>query len=175
VALTHWICAGLLATAAGATWAQVRSPSINTPTAALDPRLLDTHDGRFLVAASDADAVVIARVDSRESYWSAGHEIILTRFELGITKVVKGAAPARMTLVEEGGEVGNIGLRVSHGVDLAPGASYVLLLRSGPFGTRVKGGDEGTWKLESTDPAVDPVLRRLPDFLEPAKRPGGPK
>ncbi len=79
-----------------------------------------------------SDTVVTGRVETTESYWSADGRTILTRATVLVSEVVKGAPGSERVFVEyEGGEVGDIGLKVSDMAPLVQGETIVLFLKTG--------------------------------------------
>ena len=129
----------------------------------------------FMILAPQADIIVVASLVSSHSYWSTGHDLILTDFVLATNTSLYGTAPDTITIVEEGGEVGDVGLAVSDAISFEDGASYVILLQQGPAGFRVLGGANGVRRLQSTDPAQDPFLDQLKTIIRPVRTYGGAK
>ncbi len=75
-----------------------------------------------------SDAVVIALPREKVSYWDG--DIIRTRAVLDVKQVVSGALQKKtVTVVYDGGVVGEIGLKVSHGVRLPRDQKAILFLK----------------------------------------------
>ena len=84
--------------------------------------------------ASSSDAVVRAKVTGLESRWTDDHATIVTDVTLAIVESWTGdlVAGSRLVLQVEGGEVGDIGVRVEHQPVFSPGEETVLFLRATP-------------------------------------------
>lgn len=79
-----------------------------------------------------SEIVVMGDVENAESQWSADGKTIFTRASVAITEVVRGITlQTRIAVEYEGGEVGNIGFRVSDVAVLEPGENVILFLKSG--------------------------------------------
>lgn len=64
--------------------------------------------------SSDADTIVLGEVVSLESYWSMDRSTIVTIVMLDVQRVIKGELSSRQVLIQfPGGEIGDIGLKVS--------------------------------------------------------------
>jgi len=99
----------------------------------------DSFDRAAQVRGSDL--IVIGRVLSVHSDWTADHSAIVTDAELAVDEVWKGAPTDRMSVRTFGGRVGNVALEVEGAAEFANGERVVLFLRhSGggyaPFGMR---------------------------------------
>ena len=127
----------------------------------------------FLALARDADVVAVMSLGSRRSYWAPRHDIILTEYRLVTTSTLHGLAPATLTVVEEGGEVGDVGLAVSDAMVFELGKSYVLLLERRPNGLHVLRGIHGMRQLESA--TRQSLLRDLGTVLEARLPKGQPR
>ncbi len=79
------------------------------------------------VLADRADTIVIAVPIQKTSYWEG--KIIKTRALMKVDQVVSGRiVPKEIPVVYDGGVVGSIGLKVSHGVLLPKGQKTILFL-----------------------------------------------
>ncbi len=79
-----------------------------------------------------SDLVISGEVENTESQWSKDGKIIFTSAYIVIGDVIKGASPQRRIAIEyEGGEVGEIGLKVSDQTKLIKGERVILFLQSG--------------------------------------------
>ena len=66
-----------------------------------------------------------------EAQWSADGKTIGTRASIIVNDVIRGETPSKMVIVEyEGGEIGDIGLRVSDISPFETGEDVILLLKS---------------------------------------------
>lgn len=80
--------------------------------------------------AGDSDTVIIGTVEYKESSWSADGETILTSVLVMVDETVKGSAPEGLITVEyEGGEVGDIGLRISDTPSFEESEKVLLFLK----------------------------------------------
>lgn len=76
---------------------------------------------------SRADAIIISVPIQKTSYWDGN--IIRTRTILEVQRIVSGRVTQKeIPVVYEGGTVGSIGLKVSHGVRLPIGQKALLFL-----------------------------------------------
>ena len=144
----------------------LRDAKVSVMASGMDPVLVMAPKDPFLGLSRDADAVVIASLTSRRSYWSPQHNMIYTEYSLTANACLYGTCPPTLTVIEEGGEVGEVGLAVSDAVKFEPGRHYALLLQRGPTGFRVIHDIHGMRTIESPDPAQDPLLRDLKVILE---------
>ncbi|MBF0538747.1 MAG: hypothetical protein HQL03_10905 [Nitrospirae bacterium] len=77
--------------------------------------------------------VVIGNVVDKSSYWNADRTTIYTGVSIAVKEVVRGnEAPQTLTLQYEGGEVGDIGLRVSDTPQFENGEDVLLFLKRLP-------------------------------------------
>ncbi len=76
-----------------------------------------------------SDAVVRGKVVRTESRWSSDRMRIYTEIELEVSESLKGAPAKRITLVQPGGVVGDIGQTVSGLASFSPGEDVVVFLR----------------------------------------------
>jgi hypothetical protein len=78
--------------------------------------------------ATEADAIVMTTPRNKVSYWDGN--IIRTRATLDIKQVISGTVKQRsITVIYDGGVVGSIGLKVSHGVRIPAGIKNILFLK----------------------------------------------
>lgn len=75
-----------------------------------------------------SDAVVVGRVVSVDSFWSAARNVILTDADVEVEEVWKGAPPARIAVRTLGGAVGDVLLEVDGAARFAAGERVVLFL-----------------------------------------------
>jgi hypothetical protein len=79
-----------------------------------------------------SDAVVVGGVEDVESHWTQDGTSIFTTALVGVEEVVRGVVIQQMVTVEyEGGEIGEIGLKVSDVAPLERGERVLLFLKSG--------------------------------------------
>ncbi len=90
--------------------------------------------------AARSERIVMGTVTARECSWDEDGRMIVTRATLSISSVLKGQGKAKDSIVVRylGGEVGEVGLRVSDQPDLREGSRALLFLRG------LKGRDEFT-------------------------------
>jgi hypothetical protein len=95
-------------------------------------------------AASD---VVRARALSTRCAWTEDHRRLVTFVEVEVLEAWKGRAPARLTVLQPGGEREGIGQRVAGVAPLEVGEEVVLFLeRQGPL-HRVVGLSQGVYRV----------------------------
>lgn len=79
-----------------------------------------------------SNVVMQGEVEDVEVQWSKDGSTIVTRALIVITDVLRGSVAQRRIIVEyEGGEIGDIGLKVSDMVPLNRGEKIILFLKSG--------------------------------------------
>jgi len=78
-----------------------------------------------------SDMVIVGKVENVEAQWSKDGKIIFTSAYIVIDNVIKGPAQANITVEYEGGEIGDIGLKVSDESPLLKGEKVILFLKSG--------------------------------------------
>lgn len=132
---------------------------------------------------ADNHTVVVGEVLDAHSYWNADNTFILTDVRIEVADVLKGEAPAVMTVTVMGGAVGDLTTLIVGGPELFPGRSYVLFvghadlpgaarantvrdLAQGVFDLRAEGGVVRAVSQASEMPLV-------PDFFGQAEPPGG--
>lgn len=78
-----------------------------------------------------SDRVVIGEVEDVEAQWSKDGKTIISSASIAVKKVVKGKVDhARIVVEYEGGELGDIGLRVSDVAPLKKGDHVLLFLKT---------------------------------------------
>jgi hypothetical protein len=116
---------------------------------------LDAATEQSLIAlARQADAVVVGKVSSADSYWSADGSLILTDFHLQTVEALQGSVPSVFVLTAEGGVVDDIRLEVCEGIKLEPLASYILFLQNKNDRIAVLDGSGGAYKIDSRQSLV---------------------
>ncbi|MCI0469531.1 MAG: hypothetical protein L0Y62_05635 [Nitrospirae bacterium] len=91
-----------------------------------------------------SDIVIIGEVVETKSYWGDGRKAIYTLSSVKATRIIKGEAREGMIYVEYlGGEVEDIGMRVSDSVSLRKGESVLLFLKSAGTDGKERGISEG--------------------------------
>lgn len=79
----------------------------------------------------ESDTVVSGDVEDAESFWSQDGKTIITRATVSVSGVIRGKSSAGNIIVEyEGGEIGDVGLRVSDVSPLIKGERVILFLKS---------------------------------------------
>ncbi len=108
--------------------------------------------------ARDADAVVRATVEARESRWAADGRHLYTLVTLRVAEVWRGAAPGRVVVRVPGGEVGDFGQRVDGAPAFDAGEDVVVFLAARPGAEwRVQGLALGKFRVEAGEarPALE--------------------
>jgi hypothetical protein len=80
----------------------------------------------------DSESVIIGEVEDTESRWSKDGKTIFTRAFIVVNENIRGKSLQKRIAIEyEGGEIGDIGLKVSDVVPLEKGDRVLLFLKSG--------------------------------------------
>jgi hypothetical protein len=96
-----------------------------------------------------SDRVVVAEVLSVNSAWNAGHDTIVSTIDLIVRETWKGptSPDGRMSLVQVGGQVGEVVVRVPGQARFTEGERAVLFLRGQPGSEHLVGLGQGKWPL----------------------------
>jgi len=82
--------------------------------------------------AGSADLVVVGQVSDVKSFWSRDGSIILSRATIYVENTIKGNQRNDLIdIIFEGGEIGNIGLKVSDMSTFRKGEKVFLFLKEG--------------------------------------------
>jgi hypothetical protein len=82
--------------------------------------------------ASIADLIVVGQVTDVESFWGQDKSTILSKATISVESTIKGdQRDNAITIVHEGGEIGNIGLKVSDMSTFKKGEKVFLFLKKG--------------------------------------------
>jgi hypothetical protein len=127
----------------------------------------------FMSLVPEADAVVVASLTSKRSYWSPDHRLILTLYQLSVGGNLHGSAPATLSVEAEGGEVGEVGLEVSDAVRFWPNEQYVLLLERAAGGPHILGDALGVRRLAPAGPDRSLLLSSIRTRLAQSQPRGG--
>ena len=100
--------------------------------------LLAPHANGEMIGLSTAtlvknsDAVIMGEVQDIEAFWSKDGKAIISRATVLVSSVSKGTVPEKTVIVEyEGGEIGDIGFKVSDVSPMNQGDRVVLFLKHG--------------------------------------------
>jgi len=108
-----------------------------------------------------AQLVIRGKVEKKESLWSTNKEAIVTHVFVNISDVLKGTIEEEQVLVEiDGGEVGDLGLKVSDTPEFKVGEEVILFLTPGASrvsGTinKIVGSGQGKYSI-----GVDGIARK---------------
>src|SRR5205823_9987653 len=91
--------------------------------------------------ALQAEVIVLARVDRTEARWN-GHRIVTDAF-VSVDEAIKGKVGPTLQVVQSGGKVGEIAMRVSGVVQFHAGDRAILFLSSAGQHFRVLGLEQG--------------------------------
>jgi hypothetical protein len=103
--------------------------------------------------AKASETVVIGEVEEVEAQWSSDGKTIFTSSTISISEVVTGRTlPGKIVVEYEGGEIGDIGLKISDMATLDKGDKVLLFLktaRSKKFGSAYNmiGKAQGKYKI----------------------------
>jgi hypothetical protein len=99
--------------------------------------------------AQTSDAIVHGTVRRVESRWSGDGRRIVTDVEIQVTEALKGQAGSTVLVTQPGGQVGDIGQRVSGLAAFTPGEEVVVFLeRRGKTAFRVSGMAQGKYQVQ---------------------------
>lgn len=99
--------------------------------------------------ARGADAIVRGSVTRMDSHWTGDHLRIVTDVEIDVGEAMKGQVPSRVTVVQPGGVVGDIGQTVSGLASFKVGEEVVLFLeRRAGDSFLVSGMAQGKFRVE---------------------------
>jgi hypothetical protein len=99
-----------------------------------------------------SEAVVEGDVQDMQSHWSEDGKTIYTSVTVVIREAIKGEASEQTIVVEhEGGEVGDIGLRVSDMAVFRKGQRVILFLKPGRSGNvyNIVGKAQGKYDIDA--------------------------
>lgn len=141
---------------------------------AIDPPAVLRFGGDpFFAHVAQAQAVAVVSLAARRSYWSPAHDLIFTDYTLQTVGSLRGTTPETFTVTGEGGEVGDVGLKVSDGISFRGDRQYVVLLESTPAGLRVVGDGNGLRELAPAGESRNQLLASLARAMAPATIDGG--
>jgi hypothetical protein len=100
--------------------------------------LFASQTGAFMTGLSteeltrSSEAVVVGEVEDIESHWNQDGTSIFTTASVVVDEIIRGiVVQQRVTVEYEGGEIGEIGLKVSDEAPLERGERVLLFLKSG--------------------------------------------
>lgn len=101
-----------------------------------------------------ADRIVVAEVLSVSSRWETGRRRIVSDIEVNIAESWKGTMPTskRVTIIQPGGAVGDIEMRVHGLASFRAGERAVLFLRGSEASSTVVGMGQGMRRLSYDSP-----------------------
>ena len=109
---------------------------------------------------SEADIVVLGRVESTESYWNEGRTTILTRTRIAVEQAYKGPAPATVEIIQVGGIVGPVIVNVQGACTWMPGEEVVLFAEAHDANCYVVSGfSQGKFSVVRDSRTGDPIVR----------------
>jgi hypothetical protein len=111
-----------------------------------------------------ADHIAVVDVMSTSSAWDASHETILTTTELSVVETWKGSmTPAmKVKIVQPGGTVGDVTMKVFGMSSFAPGERALVFLRGTSSGASVVGMAQGK-RLVRRDVTSQKWMVQVPD------------
>jgi hypothetical protein len=96
-----------------------------------------------------SDVIVRGKVTRLASRWTADHRRIVTDVDIEVSESLKGAPATVVRVTQPGGEVGDIGQRVSGLAVFSPGEEVVVFLQRRPGeGYAVEGLAQGKFRVE---------------------------
>jgi hypothetical protein len=109
----------------------------------------------FADLAAGSKATVLADVEDVTARWNADGTAIETVTRLRVAERLDGDAPSEVTVSQLGGEVGDVGLAVSHVPHWQPSERAVVVLAEKNGRYQVAGGDRGKYRVKG---------RRVPEL-----------
>jgi hypothetical protein len=114
-----------------------------------------------------AGSIVVGRVSSVRTYWSANGKLILTDYTVEVDETLKGQAARRIAVTAVGGKIGDLELHVSGMPAFQQGESAVIFIeQSGAYQT-VVGLNQGRFTVTNGE-----VANKLGGLSFPDGRPG---
>ena len=99
----------------------------------------------------DADLIITGDVEDTESNWTPDKKLIMTTAVVSIAEVIKGkTVEKKIRVLYPGGEVGDIGMKISDEAPLRKGEQVLLFLKpekqfSNGFSYRISGRAQGKY------------------------------
>jgi hypothetical protein len=116
-----------------------------------------------------AHRIVIGKVSSSRTYWSADRKLILTNYSIRVDENMKGRPAAIIELTTVGGKIGDVALYVSGMPSFQTGEDAVVFVeQSGAYQT-VVGLGQGKFTVSNGE-----VSNNVSDLTFPDRRPGNP-
>lgn len=100
--------------------------------------------------AIESDTVVSGDVVDVSSHWNEGRTAIVTQATVAVRSVIRGREVSGTIVVEyPGGEVGDVGMKVSDSAQLRKGEQAILFLSGKDHGARfsIVGKGQGAYKV----------------------------
>lgn len=122
-----------------------------------------------------SSAVVVGKVVGSSSRFTEDKARIITDTEIAVTQTIKGEVPARVTVMQPGGEVGDVGQKVAGTARFSDGEEVVLFLEKrgarffvtglaqGKFTVQRSSDGKSAWALPPAGldaELIDPVTRQ---------------
>jgi len=122
----------------------------------------------------DSEIVVVGEVGDVMSFWSEDGTTIFTKAKVMVDQVVKGIHHTEVDIEYKGGEVGEIGLRVSDAPSLEKGEKVILFLKTKKIEKGVKvfnivGNAQGKYTVREDGIAIKggfSVVRDTEDVID---------
>lgn len=115
-----------------------------------------------------SDAVVHGKVKNVESHWTGDHKQIVTDVQIDVSEFIKGKGAKTLVVQQPGGEVGDIGQKVSGLASFSPGEEVVVFLeRQAEDRYRVSGMAQGKFRVERS--SDQKASFAIPDSVGDAK------
>ncbi len=102
-----------------------------------------------------SESVIIGEVEDTEAQWSKDGKTIFTKAFIVVNEIIRGRTlQKRITIEYEGGEIGDIGLKVSDVAPLEKGERVLLFLKSGKsrgdgFVYNIVGKAQGKYSIDN--------------------------
>jgi hypothetical protein len=116
-----------------------------------------------------AHTIVVGRVSSSRTYWSADRKLILTNYTIQVDESIKGQASGAVEVTTIGGKIGNRELMVSGMPSFVTGENAVVFIETSGAYQTVVGLGQGKFTVTNGE-----VVNAVGDLSFPDGRPGTP-
>jgi hypothetical protein len=110
--------------------------------------------------ARSSDVVVRGKVVSVAPRWTKDHGRIITDTEVDVTEAWKGAPSKRITVMQPGGEIGEVGQRVEGVATFKPGEEVVVFLEARGDRFTMAGMAQGRFVVERSSDGTASFARQ---------------
>ncbi len=124
---------------------------------------------------SEADVIVIGDIKEVESRWNLGRTMINTYSTVSVEKYIKGTGSEKLTIITEGGTVGDLGVLVEDVPEFTKNETVLVFLKKAGREFSVAGLVQGKYIVENEEvrdisgekTSLRDFLRRVEDAIPP--------